>query len=596
MRFFRRRTARPDSARSRLATNLEVLEGRALLTGGHQNPLWQFQPELFGQYSASDLPITNPRTGESVPFSVGHSLSHNSNPNNPLFSNEGKLVSGKDRAGNEWTITVHGPGYVIVSDLTPNDGVLADDIDRIQLIGTDINNTYVTGNLVTSFRVPDDSTINFNQLTSTTGVNTIDLNGFTLSQTVVPTAGLPNNSETGIFLSGGVRHLSFHNVEAPVDTSTNDFPVNIVIGDPSTPLDVKPTITIDHIFNTVFDSTATTAPANVPLTSPTVNIIVNGEIQTLDMVSVGQMTVDASQHYLFPTVGTTGRTSVQTTGIGHLGVRAGATNLTASRSATPFQNGFTSLSHIDGARFAGPTDAVGLDVSKGRVGSVQYDRGMGNPRGTFIAATTDGAGLPSTKYGVPADQVGYAALGYLGGQVVANRIDKVAIGPGDLRLQTVVNPDFIQLYRQGNTAYFTRPGTAMVNSLVSSSQNIGSVKVVGQTLNSEIKSGFDYASFANGLEGTRAPSRLGPVHVRGDLTNGVLSATYRPFQHFYGTPLDTAGPGALTGTSDGVTTTTNGITPLTNVGSGYFARQKSGGYLPPPQVGDFAHGRRIRGA
>ncbi len=42
-------------------------------------------------------------------------------------------------------ITVHGPGKVIVTDTTPNDGVLDDDINTIQLVGTSINSTYVTG-------------------------------------------------------------------------------------------------------------------------------------------------------------------------------------------------------------------------------------------------------------------------------------------------------------------------------------------------------------------------------------------------------------------------------------------------------------------
>jgi hypothetical protein len=44
----------------------------------------------------------------SIPFQV-QSLIHDHNPQSPLFNNQGKVVSGKDRAGDEGTITVHPP-------------------------------------------------------------------------------------------------------------------------------------------------------------------------------------------------------------------------------------------------------------------------------------------------------------------------------------------------------------------------------------------------------------------------------------------------------------------------------------------------------
>ncbi len=65
-----------------------------------------------------------------------------------LLTNQGKVVTGTDRSGNEWTITVHGPGQVIVTDTTPNDGSLDDDIATIQIINSDIRRTYVTGTVV----------------------------------------------------------------------------------------------------------------------------------------------------------------------------------------------------------------------------------------------------------------------------------------------------------------------------------------------------------------------------------------------------------------------------------------------------------------
>jgi hypothetical protein len=583
MRFTRRRSDRPVSARSSLGSSLEALEGRTLLTVTPNNP--------FFQYTASDLAVFNPITNKPVPYSVQHQLAFNHGPNQSLLSNEGKIVSGKDRAGNEWTITVHGPGYVIVTDTSPNDGILDDNIDTIQLVGTDINKTYVTGNVVTSFRVQSSSTIPFNRLIAQSGVRSVILNGFSLSQTVAPLSG-PNNVNTGIFLTGGVRYLQFHDIQAPIDTSTIDVPINVVIGDPSTPLQVQPTIKLDHIFNTVFNSTLTTAPANVAQTTPTVNIIVNGQLRGLDIFSTTNSTVAAGQQFLFPTVGTTGRTSVQTLGINNLNVRGAATNLTASRSAVPFQSGFSGMQKLGTAHFHGPTDAVGIQVT-GPIKSLKFDKGLGDPTGTFIGVTAGGQSIPATRYGLPADQASYAALGYVAGQVTANSIGSVKVDPANVNLQTPTNPDFVQLYRQGNTAYFVTPGTALTNSAIVSAGNIGRTKVTGDLLNSEIKSGFHYGSFSAGLEGTRAASKLGPYTQNGNSINGVTSATYRPFRHFYGTPNDTAGPGRITGNVNGALQATGGITPLTNAGAGVFARTKVG-YLPPPQSPTRVHGKKVR--
>jgi hypothetical protein len=580
MRFTRRRSDRPDSARSRLGSDLEVLEGRSLLSRSSFNP--------FFQYTSSDLKIFNPlNTHQPVHLSVAHQLeAGRPSEQNFLLSDQGKIVTGKDRAGDEYTITVHGPGYVIVTDTTPFDGSLDDNIDTIQLVGTDINTTYVTGTVTASVRTQTSSTVLFNKLIDTSGVNSIVLNGFTLGQTITPASGI-NNSNTGIFLTGGVRYLQFHDILAPVNTATNDSPVNVIIGDPSTPLQIEPTIKVDSIFATVFDSSSTTPPANSPVTTPTVNIVVNGQIRGLDIFSTSQNAVPAASQFLFPVVGTTGRTAVQAQAIDTLNVRGGATNFTASRSAQPFQNGFTSLAKLGRAHFHGPTDAVGLDVTTGTIGSLQFDKGIGNPAGQFVGATTStaaipGAGVPATIYGLPADQVGYASLGLLGGQVTAKQIGSLKVGPATVVTQIPTNPDFVQLRRLGTTFVIPRPGVATTNALVVSSGNIGRTNVTGDLVNTEIKSGFHYTSFASGLEGTRAPSSLGPIRVNGNLLNSVVSATYRPNNHVYGTPIDTAGPGLIRGRSNSQLFATGGITPLTNIGAGYFARTKRGGYLPPP--------------
>src|SRR5437899_232589 len=114
MRFTRRRSDRPDPARRGWASSLEVLEGRQLLSSSHST----LHP--FAVYLPTDLVVQNPLTHRPVPLTYQR-LVHDENPQSPLLNNQGKVVTGKDRAGSEWTITVHGPGSVIVTDATPND-------------------------------------------------------------------------------------------------------------------------------------------------------------------------------------------------------------------------------------------------------------------------------------------------------------------------------------------------------------------------------------------------------------------------------------------------------------------------------------------
>lgn len=584
MRFKRRRSDRPDSARNRLGSNLEVLEVRTLLSR-NVPPLAPGVPKLFSAYIPQDLSVTNPITGQASPYSVQHQL-HNAGPQSSLLGNEGKIVSGTDRQGNIWTITVHGPGTVIVTDTSPLDGSLDDAIDTIQLVGTNINKTYVTGNVVPSNRVLSDGTMQFNRLIDSSGVRSVILNGFTLGETVTPAAGTANNVNTGIFLTGGVRQLSFHNINAPIDTSTGDAPINVVIGDPSTPLKVQPSIHLDSIFNTVFDSTSSSVPANVAQTTPTVNIIVNGQIKDLSFISTTNTNVPAGDQFLFPTVATTGRTSVQATAVGNLDVKGAATNLTVSRGAQPFQNGFSGLSKLKSAHFHSTTDAVGIDVN-GPVGLLQYDKGMGNPTGVFTGSTTTGnptgAQTPATQYGLPADQTSYAAAGLVAGQVTATKINRLHVKAANVTIQQPSNPSLDVLTGTGEAPQVVTPGNALTNAVVTTSGNIGKVKIVGTSVNSEIKTGFHYPSYAAGLEGTRAASKIGSYRHNGSLLNSVTSATYRANNGAYGTSGDTKGPGKIRGNLTGVNLATGGTTALGNTGAGVYAKKKSGGYLPPPE-------------
>jgi hypothetical protein len=136
-----------------------------------------------------------------------------------------------------------------------------------------------------------------------------------------------------------------------------------------------------------------------------------------------------------------------------------------------------------------------------------------------------------------------------------------------------------------------QPGNALSSAAIVSSGNIGRVSVKGNVSSSEIKSGFHYPSFAAGLEGTRAPSLIKNATFRGDLVNGVVSATYRPSRASgsttgtYGNPNDVKGPGLIQGSlgQNNRIYNTGSVTPLLNTGTGFRARKKIG-YLPPPSL------------
>ena len=145
------RTRSSHSERGRVTRQLickpDELEVRRVLQAGI--------PNYQSPWIPSDLLVTNPITKEREIF-IARDQVNPYNFNSEGFSNQGKVVSGTDRAGDKWVITVHGPGYVIVTDTTPNDGVLDDDINTIQLVNTSPTKTYVTGNIIprTSCRRP----------------------------------------------------------------------------------------------------------------------------------------------------------------------------------------------------------------------------------------------------------------------------------------------------------------------------------------------------------------------------------------------------------------------------------------------------------
>ena len=487
------RTRSSHSERSRVNRQLfckpDELETRRVLQAGI--------PNYQSPWIPSDLLVTNPITKERELFLTSDQVNPN-NFNGPGFSNQGKVVSGTDRAGDKWVITVHGPGKVIVTDTTPNDGALDDDINTIQLVNTSPTKTFVTGNVIPSNLVPTTGDVLFNQLVAVSGVKSIELNGFDLSAAVTPAV----TTQYGVFLYGGVGTLSFNSIDAQIDNSVNTAPYQVVIGLPNTPLKQQPSIFLNNITNLVFDSNATTIP-NTPVTTPYVQFIINGVVRTFDIVSATQGSIPAGFQFEFPQVGTTGRTAVQATAINTLNVHGSAKNFTVSRAAVPFSSEASGVDHLHKATFGGNADAVGLDV-KGKIGKLTFNRGLGNPAGVFTATSaSSGLLLPTTLYGTPPGTTGYPAAGLSGGTIRASSIGKLKVKAANVFVQTAQNPDFVQLGIQGYPTYAVAPGYSLTNAVITTSGSIGSVNIKGTPLNTEIKTGFDYQAYLAGLEGTR---------------------------------------------------------------------------------------------
>jgi hypothetical protein len=549
---------RSDRGRHRRFSEPEILEARQVLSSGI--------PTYQSPWIPSDQLVTNPITLQREQFN-GSSLVNPLNPNSPGLSNEGKVVSGTDRAGDKWIITVHGPGKVIVTDTTPNDGALDDDINTIQLINTSPRTTFVTGNVIPSNIEQTSGIVLFNQLIALTGVKSIELNGFDLSAAVTPTV----TTQTGIFLFGGVGTLSFNGVDATIDTSVSSTPYQIMIGQASTPIKQQPSIFINSINNLVFDSTATTVPT-APLTTPTVQIVVNGAIRNFDIISATGGTIPAGFQFEFPVVGTTGRTAVQATAIRNLNVAGSARNFTVSRAAVPFSSESSGLASLHKATFGGNADAVGIDV-KGKIGKLTFKRGLGNPAGVFTAKSSNGLLLPSTTYGTPPGSTGYPAAGLSGGTIRARNIGKITLKPANTLVQTAQNPLYVQLQEQGFTTYVPSPGYALTNAVITTSGSVGQVNVTGTQLNSEIKTGFDFTAYLAGLEGTRGASQIAALAQNGDLINSDASASFRPANNHYSHSTGVRGPGVITAKVVGSPIDTGGATGLGNTGAGLFARR-----------------------
>jgi hypothetical protein len=127
--FGRRRSEqprRPQASRRAPERLVEGLESRQLLTTS-SGALYHAQV-LTQNTRATTSPAVHYSSNDSG--LTARQLSQ--------LDNDGKIVTGRDRDGDEWQITVHGPGSVIVTDATPLDGALDDDIVTIQLVDTSL--------------------------------------------------------------------------------------------------------------------------------------------------------------------------------------------------------------------------------------------------------------------------------------------------------------------------------------------------------------------------------------------------------------------------------------------------------------------------
>ena len=235
MSFTRQRSGRSDWARRQPVSQPEALESRQLLASG-------MGATYLSPWLPTDSFVTNPITNEREIYLSTEAVNPN-NPNSPGLVNEGKVVTGTDREGDKWAITVHGPGYVVVTDTTPNDGALDDDINTIQLVGhqpeVDLRDgqcdrvEQAAGHLRRGHRSSRATARSFSTSSSaTSGVKSIELNGFDLTDQVTPAVTTP----TGVFLYGGVGVLSFNSIIQQQDTSVNTAPYQIVrSAQPTTP-------------------------------------------------------------------------------------------------------------------------------------------------------------------------------------------------------------------------------------------------------------------------------------------------------------------------------------------------------------------------
>jgi hypothetical protein len=597
----RRSDRRTDKSTVR---NIEALESRALLT--------TLPPSPFKFYTPYDIPVQTKYHGGSVqsPYVAAQASQRALNG----LDNSGRIVRGQDRNGNSYVITVHGPGSVIVSDVTPNDGVLMDDIDTIQIMGSNVNRTYVSAQVSSSSRVVTDGMVRFQHLISQNGVNSIILNGFTLAQTL-PTdkSGTPPEAgEPSIYLPGGVRTLQIADIEKFTDIASTApaDPFEIVIGDAAAPLNFAPIVRVGTIYNTDFDSSTIGVPA-IPSTTPEIQFMIYGPTKALTTNAITRDTPVAGESTLFPPIGSQGLTSISTTAIGQFQsigsvkfTRIAKTNSLNTMTVSPQ----TSLSHAGLIHIGGTADALSVSVN-GPIRSLRLMKGLGNPNGTSTAATTFGTppaatGFPAA-WGTPPTTNGFPTTGLMGGQINAGSIHRLAMGAANTVMMTSNSPQNVQT-TNGSTNYLPKAGNAMTSAAITTTGNIGTpanrtgrihqfnrsihsnksgVTINGDLQQSELAAGFDYNQYVSGVSPITGPSVIRGLKMKGSLVDSVISASYAPNtanNNFNASGSNQVDPGIVKGSikAPGLAYLDGRGTALGRIGAGVFARRRAG-TLPP---------------
>lgn len=579
---------RVQRTKNEVGRSVESLEGRELMA--------TLSSSQFQFYTTHDIPVqTKWHLGSfQYPYHAAEA-----GPKRLMYlDNSNRVLYGEDREGDQYVITVHGPGEVVVTDVTPNDGVLMDDIDTIQIVGSNPHTTYVTAQVTSSNRVLTDGMVRFQQLISENGVNSIILNGFALAQT------LPINEDNtvvqpgvGIFLPNGVQTLQIADVEAYNDVSgvyaTN--PVRIVVGDPASPLKKAPIIRVGTIYNTMYSSQADGVP-NVPQTTPTVSFEVYGPTHAITTNAITRQMPVAGLEARYPKPGAQGLTSIATTSIGQFQAIGGVNYTRIARNTGTNISPTTALDHAGLIHIGGTADALSVS-SNGPIRSLRLMRGLGDPDGTSTA---------TQYYGTTAGQKGFPAYGYMGGQINAGAINRINIGAANTIMQYSNSPQFIQR-TQGVTNYFPRAGSAMTNAAITTSGSMGTkavhtgsinhfgkrihsdatgVLIRGDLSRSEIASGFDYNQYVTGVSPVTGPSVIRGLRMKGSLVDSVISASYAPdtaTQDFL-QDTDQVSPGAIHGGiyGPGLAYDDGRGTALGRLGSGVFARRLSNPLHSPP--------------
>ena len=283
----------------------------------------------------------------------------------------------------------------------PNDGVLDDNIATIQLIGTNPNTTHVIGQVVASH-----STRLARRRSTQPAGRRAERRGalqpahrpagrrVDRPQRVHPDAdgharptAIPN-SGTGIFLSGGVRNLSFIGRRSASSTSRSRRRRSTSSSaTPTTRSGSSRTSGIDSITNTVFNSTVDDARRRPADDADGRHRSSTARSTASSSARSARRAEPAAEQFFFPIVGSTGPDG----GPGHgdrqprrLGLGDQLHRL-ATRAAVP-EPALGRLAHRHGD-LRRQRRRRRRSTSPGRSASLEFAQGLGNPVGLNLAAT-----------------------------------------------------------------------------------------------------------------------------------------------------------------------------------------------------------------